>query len=142
MTEYEKAIKRSMKKPKFSPKYLKALAEEAHNSTLETINVNIDNCDDWYPITDKTPKKDLPLYLGEGYSKLTRELATLRLSGKSIWDDSLQGILEKLISEHDLDERIPLEFDAGRLYVLANIMKSLDMDDSAVRSWANWSPYD
>ena len=123
---------------------LKNMADEAHESMLQTIHDHFFPGDIWEIINDDTKGENLPLYITDDYSPLTRLLATHRLAGKSVYDPELLPALEKMILDQDNGSNVNLDFDTGALWVIAKLFDCLGDEAQAttLRAWAIFNPYE
>lgn len=123
--------------------WLKAQAEDAHESFLENMYIHIGDGGDWEPVNDDTSHEALGLLINHE-SEIVKILAKNRLAGHSIYGPEVLTGLWKLLEENvDDTGRYDSGFDQGRLYAIAKLYEELGEKKLAIqwRSWAHFDPY-
>jgi len=123
--------------------WLKAQAEDAHESFLENMYSHIGDGGDWEIVNDDTSLEDCGLLINHE-SEVVKILAKNRLAGHSIYGFEVHAELDKLLQENvDEHGRYDMGFDQGRLYAISKLYEDLGEKKLADlwKSWAHFDPY-
>ena len=124
--------------------WLKAQAEDAHESFLENMYSHIGDGGDWEIVNDDTSLKDCGLLINHE-SEIVKILAKNRLAGNSIYGPEVYEELSKLLQENVYEHgRYDMGFDQGGIYAIAKLYEELGEKKLAAlwKSWAHFDPYD